>query len=372
MKSTGYHTPIGSTSRSKCPADIPSGGRPMHRAGFTLVEMLVATGISILMLTLFLPIFQMATQSMTVQQGMSANDQKARMVQTMLRNDLNGDPCDKSDSGKEKPYRTFRNLVPYGANEHNEPNFDKTARDGYFYISENNPDNDADDVLQFTVATPDTATHRFYGRVGPVLADDDGNYGDMGGLGGLLGNLLNPLLQVQLPPPGNYWPDQPEFDDVQGIPNGVGSSTMAEISYFLRNGNLYRRVMLIRKPNVVNPLDDHSPADLLGGALSLSLYEPGGPRNYFTDYDFSAIHDGTGLRFHGKTGLGVGACGGSMFSLTSPAWRFGFDNTSSPGNGFGIPREHVGTNFIGRFTHAETSHPNFNFPGRIGVGFPNP
>src|SRR5262249_49468603 len=164
--------------RSILHADAPSCEDATERAGFTLVEMLVATGISILMLTLFLTIFQMATQAMTVQKGMSANDQKARLVQIMLRNDLNGDPCDKCDSGKQKPYRTFRNLVPYGADEDNEPNFDNTARDGYFYISENNPDNDADDVLQFTVPTPDTATHRFYGRVGPVLADDDGNYGD--------------------------------------------------------------------------------------------------------------------------------------------------------------------------------------------------
>src|SRR5262245_43478176 len=230
MKSARLLSPIGSSSRSKCPADIPSRERPMDRAGFTLVEMLVATGISILMLTLFLTIFQMATQAMTVQKGMSANDQKARMVQMMLRNDLNGDLCDKSDSGKQKPYRTFRNIIPYGADEDDEPNFDNTDRDGYFYISENNPDNDADDVLQFTVATPDTASDRVYGRVGPVLADDDGNYGDMGDVSGLLGNLLNPLLPVQLPPPGMYWPDQPEFDDVQGIPNGVGSSTMAEVS----------------------------------------------------------------------------------------------------------------------------------------------
>src|SRR5262245_40341079 len=112
------------------------------RAGFTLVETLAATGIAVLMLTLFLTIFQMATQAMTVQKGLSANDQKARMVQTILRNDLNGDKCEKTDSMKQKRYRTFRNLIPFGADEDNQPNFNDTDRDGYFYLSENDPDND--------------------------------------------------------------------------------------------------------------------------------------------------------------------------------------------------------------------------------------
>src|SRR5262245_3199630 len=139
--------------------------RRRERGAFTLVETLAATGIGLLMLTLFLTIFQMATQAMTVQNGMSANDRKARLVQPMLRNDLNGDKCDRMDSKKQKAHRTFRNLIPFGAGEDGEPNYDNTDRDGYFYISENDPNNDSDDVLQFTVATPDNAADRFYGRV---------------------------------------------------------------------------------------------------------------------------------------------------------------------------------------------------------------
>jgi type II secretory pathway pseudopilin PulG len=355
--------------RAARPFRIPHSEFHISRSGYTLVEILVATGLALLMLTLFLTIFQMATQAMTIQKGMSANDQKARLVQMILRNDLNGDKFDSADPCRPRACRTFRNVLPFGAGENGMPHFDATDRCGYFYISENDPNNDTDDVLQFTVMTPDTDADRFHGRVGPVLPNAQGKYGLVGGVLNLAGSLLNPLLPGTLPPPGDYWPNQPEFDDVLGTPNGTGSSTLAEVAWFLRNGDLYRRVMLIRKPNVASPPDDHSPLDLLGNVLSLELYEPGGTRNFFTDYDYSAFHDGSGIRFHGRSSL---TWCNSVFSLTNPAFRFGFDSTSNPGSGFGIPREHVGKNFIGRFTHGETSHPKFNFPGRIGTGFLNP
>src|SRR5262245_64063348 len=245
-------------------------GAQQLRSGYTLVEILVAGGLGLLMLTLFLTIFQMATQAMTIQKGMSANDQKARLVQLILRNDLNGDKYDSADPASPRAYRTFRNLLPFGAGENGQPHFDATDRCGYFYISENDPNNDTDDVLQFTVTTPDTDADRFHGRVGPVLPNAQGKYGLVGGVLNLAGSLLNPLLPGTLPPPGDYWPNQPEFDDVLGTPNGTGSSTLAEVAWFLRNGNLYRRVMLIRKPNVACPPDDHSPLDLLGNVLSLA------------------------------------------------------------------------------------------------------
>ena len=341
----------------------------IQRSAYTLVEMLVATGLTVLMLTLFLTIFQMATQAMTIQKGMSANDQKARLLQTMLRSDLNGDKFDRSNPTKQRACRTFRKLVPYGAGENSQPNFSDSDRCGYFYISENDPDNDTDDVLQFTVTTPDNAADRFYGRVGPILPSADGKYGPLGALLNLAGDLLDPLVPGLLPPPGNYWPDQPEFDDLPGTPNGVGSSTLAEVAYFLRNGNLYRRVMLIRKPGIAGVADDHSPLDLSGKLLSLSPWQPGGSRTFFADFDYSAFHDSSGIRFHGGSSLNWCNC---VCSLTNPAFRFGFDNTSNPSKGFGIPREFVESNFIGRFTHGETSHPQFNYPGRVGTGFLNP
>jgi len=326
-----------------------------HPAGFTLVDLLVSVGLTGMMMTLFTSVFLMATQAMTVQKGLAQNDQKIRLVLNILRNDLNGDKFDKADSTKPRTYRTFRKLIPFGAHENGELNFNDADRCGYFYISENDPDSDLDDCLQLTVCAPDAAAERFYGRTATVLPDTPDNCG----LGNILGVLLGDLLG---PAPGEYWPNQPEFDDIQGTPNGIGSSPLAEVSYFLRNGNLYRRVMLVRKPNVPNPPDDAMPLDLLGNALSLDYYENSGSRNFYTDFDYSTFCDRSGIRFHGCSSLNWN---GSALSLANPAYRFGFDCTSKPGKGWGKPREHVGSNYIGRFTHEETSNPWFNYPGRV-------
>ena len=358
------------------PTNQPPARPSQSRRAFTLVETLVATGMVLIMMTLFGTIFQMATQAMTVQKGLSVNDQKARLVVMMLRNDLNGDKYDKVDPTKPKPYRTFRNLIPFGAGENGQPHFNDADRCGYFYVSENDPLNDGDDVLQLTITTPDTASDRFQGRVACLLPDTTGQCGKGQGLGlglghsdgqglGLIGGLLSSLGAA----PGQYWPDQPEFDDVQGTPNGAGSSTMAEVSYFLRQGNLYRRLMLIRKPNVENPPDDSAPLDLVGNSLSLAAYGDGGTNNFFADLDYSAIYTASGARFHGGSSLKWCA---SVYSLQNPAYRFGFDNTSDPGKGYGQPREFAGTAFIGRFTHGETSHPNFGYPGRCNAGCQDP
>src|SRR5262249_10464362 len=51
-----------------------------RRAGFTLVEMLVAVALVIIMMTLFATIFQMATGAMQKQKGLSENDQRVRLV----------------------------------------------------------------------------------------------------------------------------------------------------------------------------------------------------------------------------------------------------------------------------------------------------
>ena len=43
-------------------------------------------------------------------------------------------------------------------------------------------------------------------------------------------------------------PNQPELDDGHLDINSTSSSSAAEVCYFIRNGNLYRRVLLIREP----------------------------------------------------------------------------------------------------------------------------
>jgi hypothetical protein len=173
--------------------------------------------------------------------------------------------------------------------------------------------------------------------------------------------------------PGKYWRNQPEFDDVQGTPNGTGSATVAEVSYFLRCGNLYRRVMLVRTPPPSARPDDPAPENDAGAALSTINYGPSGTRNFWTDFDYSAMFDPlgivSGVRFHGAADLTATTV---ATTLVNPANRWGFDGTSPPGTSLGLPREFVSNGFIGRFTQAETSASNFGYPGRVDAARPNP
>ena len=327
------------------------------------------------MMSLFGTIFQMSVQVLTVQRGVVENDQRVRLTQNLLRNDLNDAPYDRQ-TGNPRPARTFRLLIPYAANESIPPRNPATGetassadRRGYFSISENDSNDDTDDVLALTVEIPNGAAERFYGRAAGLLADAAGNFGP---------SAANPPAGVPPPPPalappGNYWPNQPEFDDTFGAPNQTGSSTAAEVCYFCRHGNLYRRVMIIRRPELPNLPDDHTPADTAGAQLSTAAYGTGGPRNFWTDFDYAAVYDSDqtppGVRFLGMGDLtGVSAAS----TLLNPTNRWGFDRTSPPGTSLGLPREFAGAAFIGRFTHAETSDPGFGYPGRMDAARPNP
>src|SRR5262245_4739225 len=96
-----------------------------RRQGFTLVEMLVAVGLVILMMSMFAAVCQLATGAMSKQKGIAENDQRARLVTTVLQSDLQK--------------RTFRHMLPFkpvgSTNDDNE--FRLAERQGYFYISEN-------------------------------------------------------------------------------------------------------------------------------------------------------------------------------------------------------------------------------------------
>jgi hypothetical protein len=375
-----------------------------------LIEMLVAVGLVVLMMTLFATIFQMATGAMSTQKGLAENDQRVRLVLTRLRNDLNGRKNDANDPNR--PYRTFLNLVPWGPDESTTvPTADVANRGGYLYISENDPNDDTDDVLALTVAIPAGSAERFFGRASLVFPDAAGNYGTPGA-GPLPGAApyppAAPASVTIANPPGQgqqYWPNQPEFDDVQGTPNGAGDSQFAEVCYFLRRGTLYRRVMLIRQPNLSPPLlaTDGNPTDNALAVLNVpSIYgagaNPSVARNFWTDFDYSAYFDGRSavpsLRFHG-TGNTVLATGDSIlpnvaptnpFVLGNPAYRFGFDSSVTaaalPTATYGQPREYISTGpagtppnstfFIGRFTHSETSDMTFGYPGNLGGASGNP
>jgi hypothetical protein len=384
--------------------------------------MLVAVALVVLMMTLFATIFQLATGAMARQKGLTENDQRVRLVATLLRSDLAGTDLDPATATRIKAHRTFKVLIPYNAAQTAtgeitapinpwDPLKQQAAvldRAGYFYISENNPNDDTDDALQLTIAVRPASNDRLFGRAAVLLADGGGNFGPVGPPPPTPPSWIPPPPAPQVPtvinpyPPagpapaqlvlapqqGYYFPNQPEFDDLLGVPNQVGSSTNAEVCYFLRNGTLYRRMMLVRLPNIQpSPVGDQGPLDDAGKALpftgATSPYGGAGPnlRNFWTDFDYSGFYDLTktppGLTFHGtgdmsdSAGAGIPVIGNP--SLVWPQTRWGFDNTTNAtgatptfGGGYGIPREYDSSgNYIGRFTHAETSDASFGYPALI-------
>ena len=303
------------------------------RAGFTLVEMLVSVTLVLLMMMMFAQIFEIASGIHVKVRGITRNDQRTRILSRTLRSDL-----DK---------RTMRHTTPFRQNEHlltNLADRDLDDRQGYFSVSENDPGSDLDDVLQFTARTSisllNVESSRFSGK-SISLAQ----------------NVIN----------------QPDYDD--GVLDNAAESIAAEISYFLRSGTLFRRVLLLRQPayGMAQPTEQPS-----GNPI---VFPP--TLSFWNNFDFSAhyepnplINSNVHVRFHGLASLDNS---GSLanYPLGFRRYRFGHDHvtgqprefTSIPGYG---PDNQWGTDddspFIGRFTHEETSNPQFLYPAAL----PNP
>ncbi len=305
-------------------------------AGFTLIEMLVAASLVVMMMSIFAGIFQIAAGSMTKQRALAENDQQVRTAVTILRGDLQK--------------RTPRNLVPFYPRENHEQQgipFDN--REGYFYINVNDANSGLDDVVQFTVRS----------TIKTDSLDDSPYYGRAAGFGDLRVN-----------------PNQPDADDGEIAPNGSASSTTAQVAYFVRNGNLYRRVILLREPLsvsgssasgtlTINPRrsDNREYFDASPPMPQTPLYSG----NFLEDFDFSAHWIAGVTQF-----IGVDASRNDLdnrlqsanFPLGRSRFRFGFDSTLATANS-GLPREYFGASnniFLGRFTHQETSDPTYQYP----------
>jgi hypothetical protein len=178
------------------------------RGGFSLIEMLVATTLVVMMMLMFAQMYIAAIGSLGEQQAVARNDGKTRLADTLIRADL------RRMSFQSAP-GSSQGLLPLVK----DGGYDDWQR-GYFYLSENDQTNPVDDVLQFTtritssVRNPDQSA--YFGRSKPV-----------------------PGLSV------GAFPNHPDADDGDNT-NQVGASGAAEVSYFVRNGNLYRRVLLLR------------------------------------------------------------------------------------------------------------------------------
>lgn len=355
------------------------------RSGFTLVEMLISVTLVLLMMTMFSSIFGTATKTVTIQKGIAQNNQKARALVTTIRADL--------------AKRSMRYGLPFYPTESAAVSPSAFGnRSGYLYISTNDPDSWQDDILQFTVdvrLTQESTDDTLYFGAAKLLYD----------------LTADPLFA---PPPGQPRrtnlrsnPNQPDADDGRMIANEVGASSAAEVSYFIRNGALYRRVMLLREPLAVAGFDlATQPVSTVGNnPYQRTQPPPGGlnvggvfayvasPRNvdptltlgpaasapgawntiatndFWANLDYSATPvmvatGGSPASLPGSASFnGIDALDNSLgfgTALGNPSNRFGFNIVT------GLSREHDNTGaarlFIGRFTHAETSHPDFNYP----------
>lgn len=374
------------------------------RTAFTLVELLVALGLVSLLMLMFAQVFQVATGMMSTQRGVMENDQRARSITTVLKGDL--DHLTMKSVMPFEPAETDYTLAPANAY------YRFAAREGFLSISESETGNDTDDVLHFMATIPKTeGLEPFYGRALPLtnLAVDrnqpDADDGWRPGISSWTASstyrvgdyvastsTTYPLLDqivFRCITRGTSGMSEPTWPTATGqvatdgsvtwiatnYSNQTAASSMAEIVYFLRNGNLYRRVMLIRDP--LDDTDDPQPLDSAANnyfdyTLTAPRYPAG--RDFWRDFDFSARFDasGTGAKFTNAATTG-------QFPIASPSNRFGHNSDpthfhgSLPLRSIGNPREFLGTQFIGRFTQQETSDPDFNYPhspsafGTLGI-----
>lgn len=211
---------------------------PVHsiRGGFTLVEMLVSTALVLLIMVLFAQIYGAAVGTLREQEGIAKNDAKARSVVTMLRNDLSVRSYREIPLAVSDPLRAdvvARGIVPI----HPRCLEVNNAQKGFFYISENDPGNDSDDLLSFTMFLPQERGH-FTGR---VQKDTTGRI------------------------------NHPDSDD-SVVNDGVTASRAAVVTYYMQEGKLHRRINLLRDPLVIpNPYDA---GDAGAGALTWLPVQP--------------------------------------------------------------------------------------------------
>ncbi|MGZ0171239.1 MAG: PulJ/GspJ family protein [Planctomycetales bacterium] len=359
-------------SRSTC-------RRPVAR-GFTLIEMLISVALVLMMMLLFAEIFGLASESITLQRALAHNDQQVRSFSTIIREDLKK--------------RTYRKATPFDPSEEQEFQVTPFAnRDGYFYISLNDPDNSTDNILQFTVQSSIK-----------IQSGDDSEY--YGRATGLVQN--DPAVALNLADDHvRQNSRQPEHDDGETQINSTGTSSAAEITYYVRGSRLYRRVSLLRDPvsgqsgvqprmswdtfgnqrlttpveylrqNVNPPNTPIVQTTAAGEYLKLDA-TAGGARysdNYWEDFDFSAVQasffNGTSFVPDGAELIGASALqntsdqqSATRRQLGDPRYRFGFDQFT------GVSREFSHADpattdyffFLGRYTLEEMSHANFNFP----------
>ncbi|MBV8553948.1 MAG: prepilin-type N-terminal cleavage/methylation domain-containing protein, partial [Planctomycetaceae bacterium] len=180
----------------------PSQTRPRSsRRGVTLVEMLVSVALLLLMMTAIAAIFSAATGAASTARVYQDLEGSMRQLDAMIRYDLTGITTPVMRTHPNDPKHNY--------------GFDPSQNYGYFEYGENQfadlQGEDTDDYIRFTTEAPEGEL--FTGRVYlPIPAS------------------LLPQANLQV-----YYQTQPI----------TVTSKFAEVIYFLRNGNLYRRAFLV-------------------------------------------------------------------------------------------------------------------------------
>ncbi len=209
-------------------------GQRTNRRGVTLIEMLVTVAILVMIMAVVAQVFQAATGAVSTAQAIQDLDGQLRRLESMMRSDLGGATANFTPAPNYP-------LGPFGLNP--------LQNLGYFEYGENefadSQGEDSDDYLKFTAKAP--AGQPFTGRIflPPPIAFAN----------------MSPL-QLQ-----NYLSTQPI----------TITSEYAEIIYFLRNGNLYRRVLLVapERQSTIYPVINNVDTSL--GANPFTPTALGGP-----------------------------------------------------------------------------------------------
>ena len=170
--------------------------RPLRdaRRGVTLVEMLVAVALLVLMMTIIVQVFAAATGAVSVAKITQDLDSGLSALDITIRQDLKNVSCTLT------------------------PPLNPADNKGYFEYGENSfadlQGEDTDDYVRFTVQAPEG--QYYVGRM---------------------------YVTPTTPLPVNMSQAQVNYM-LQTQPITITSQT-AEVIYFLRNGNLYRRVLLV-------------------------------------------------------------------------------------------------------------------------------
>ncbi len=220
-----------------------------RRRGVTLVEMLVTVAVLVIIMTILVQIFQAATGAVSAAQAYQQLDDQLRRIDGIIRADLEG--------------VTARFTPP----------LDPTLNLGYFEYGENefadNQGEDCDDYIRFTAKAP--GGRPFTGRM-----------------------WVNPWFNANTNQIFGASQTTP-FSNFASFPVTV-TSDYAEIIYFLRNGNLYRRVLLVapQLQSAIVPTIANTGFTTVNGNLVQTNFQPtifGGPANNGPVVSWQGVND---------------------------------------------------------------------------------